>query len=115
MVMFSDSGGHALTQVLFTHYLIKSGNNSNSSDNYGTVTEGSLDTSAHDHVLHVYSRSYALTSAAGTVGTWSKWKVCGGEDVFQIAQGASAGVDTLGTTVTNLSNSMLQYSVLSTL
>lgn len=105
MILFSDSGGHALTQVLFTHYLIKNGSNqTNTEDNVGTVTEGSLDTSSHDHVLHVYSRSYALQAVAGTVNTWSNWKVAGGNDV-------SSQLTVLNTSVNTINDSMLTYTV----
>lgn len=81
LILFSDSGGHALTQVLFTHYLIKNDNISNTSDQIGNIIEGTLDTSSHDHFLHVYARSYALQAVAGTVNTWSKWKIVGGNDI----------------------------------
>lgn len=81
LILFSDSGGHALTQVLFTHYLIKNGNIVNTSDQIGNIIEGTLDTSSHDHLLHVYARSYALQAVAGTVNTWSKWKIVGGNDI----------------------------------
>lgn len=105
LILFSDSGGHALTQVLFTHYLIKnSSNQNNTTDNIGTVTEGSLDTSSHDHLLHVYSRSYALQAVAGTVNTWSKWKVVGGNDVVD-------NLTVLTQTVGTINNSMLTYTV----
>ena len=105
MILFSDSGGHALTQVLFTHYLIKNGSNqTNTADNIGTVTEGTLDTSSHDHLLHVYSRSYALQAVAGTVNTWSNWKVVGGNDI-------SSQLTVLNTSVNTINNSMLTYTV----
>lgn len=105
MILFSDSGGHALTQVLYTHYLIKdSSNQTNTIDNIGTVTEGSLDTSSHDHLLHVYSRSYALQAVAGTVNTWSKWKVVGGNDI-------SSQLTVLNSSVNTINDNMLTYTV----
>lgn len=105
MILLSDSGGHALTQILYTHYLIKnSSNQTNTTDNVGTVTEGSLDTGSHDHLLHVYSRSYALQAVAGTVNTWSKWKVVGGNDI-------SSQLTVLNTSVNTINDSMLTYTV----
>lgn len=105
MILFSDSGGHALTQILYTHYLIKNGSNqTNTTDNVGTVTEGSLDTGSHDHLLHVYSRSYALQAVAGTVNTWSNWKVVGGNDI-------SSQLTVLNTSVNTINDSMLTYTV----
>lgn len=107
MILLSDSGGHALTQILYTHYLIKnSSNQTNTTDNVGTVTEGSLDTGSHDHLLHVYSRSYALQAVAGTVNTWSKWKVVGGNDI-------SSQLTVLNTSVNIINDSMLTYTVVS--
>lgn len=105
MILLSDSGGHALTQILYTHYLIKNGSNqTNTTDNVGTVTEGSLDTGSHDHLLHVYSRSYALQAVAGTVNTWSNWKVVGGNDI-------SSQLTVLNTSVNTINDSMLTYTV----
>lgn len=104
MILFSDSGGHALTQVLFTHYLIKDSEGNNNISSNATVLEGSLDTGSHDHVLHVYSRSYALQNVAGTVNTWSKWKVAGGNDVVD-------NLTVLTTTVGTINDNMLTYTV----
>lgn len=105
MILFSDSGGHALTQILYTHYLIKNGSNqTNTTDNVGTVTEGSLDTGSHDHLLHVYSRSYALQAVAGTVNTWSNWKVVGGNDIVN-------NLTVLNTSVNTINDNMLTYTV----
>ena len=104
MILFSDSGGHALTQVLFTHYLIKDSKGNNNISSNATVLEGSLDTGSHDHVLHVYSRSYALQAVAGTVNTWTNWKVAGGNDVVD-------NLTVLTQTVGTINNSMLTYTV----
>lgn len=104
MILFSDSGGHALTQVLFTHYLIKDSEGNNNISSNATVLEGSLDTGSHDHVLHVYSRSYALQAVAGTVNTWTNWKVAGGNDVVD-------NLTVLTQTVGTINNSMLTYTV----
>lgn len=97
LILFSDSGGHALTQVLFTHYLIKNGDISNTHDQIGNIIEGTLDTS-HDHLLHVYARSYALQAVAGTVNTWSKWKIVGGNDIVSMV-------------TTSFNDNMLTYTV----
>lgn len=62
LVMFSDSLGHCITQLLFTHYIVR---------------DGVLQIGEHDHRLHIYTRNYVLRSPqeGETVNEWTKWFV----------------------------------------
>lgn len=62
LVMFSDSLGHCITQLLFTHYIVR---------------DGVLQIGEHDHRLHIYTRNYMLRAPqeGETVNEWTKWFV----------------------------------------
>lgn len=65
--VYSDSMRHVVMQVLNTNFVL---------DDDGTFTGR-----VHNHDVHEYSRTYAYSTAAGTLQTWSKWQEVGGKGI----------------------------------
>ena len=63
LLVNSDNLGHLLRQTLLTQYLL--------------TEEGAIDTTAHDHEFHEYTRYRLFHSEEGTESTWTAW-----EDIF---------------------------------
>ena len=63
LLVNSDNLGHLLRQTLITQYLL--------------TEEGAIDTTAHDHEFHEYTRYRLFHSEDGTESTWTAW-----EDIF---------------------------------
>ena len=63
LLVNSDNLGHLLRQTLITQYLL--------------TEEGAIDTTAHDHEFHEYTRYRLFHSEEGTESTWTAW-----EDIF---------------------------------
>ena len=63
LLVNSDNLGHLLRQTLITQYLLTEG--------------GAIDTTAHDHEFHEYTRYRLFHSEDGTESTWTAW-----EDIF---------------------------------
>ena len=63
LLVNSDNLGHLLRQTLITQYLL--------------TEEGAIDTTAHDHEFHEYTRYRLFHSDDGTESTWTAW-----EDIF---------------------------------
>ena len=63
LLVNSDNLGHLLRQTLLTQYLL--------------TEEGAIDTTAHDHEFHEYTRYRLFHSEDGTESTWTAW-----EDIF---------------------------------
>ena len=63
LLVNSDNLGHLLRQTLITQYLL--------------TEEGAIDTTAHDHEFHEYTRYRLFHSGEGTESTWTAW-----EDIF---------------------------------
>lgn len=65
--VYSDNLRHVVMQVLNTNFVL---------DDDGTFTG-----KVHNHDVHEYSRTYAYSTAAGTLHTWSKWQEVGGKGI----------------------------------
>lgn len=65
--VYSDNLRHVVMQVLNTNFVL---------DDDGTFTGR-----VHNHDVHEYSRTYAYSTAAGTLHTWSKWQEVGGKGI----------------------------------
>ena len=65
--VYSDNLRHVVMQVLNTNFVL---------DDDGTITG-----KVHNHDVHEYSRTYAYSTAAGTLHTWSKWQEVGGKGI----------------------------------
>jgi hypothetical protein len=65
--VYSDNMRHVVMQVLNTNFVL---------DDDGTFTG-----KVHNHDVHEYSRTYAYSTAAGTLHTWSKWQEVGGKGI----------------------------------
>ena len=63
LLVNSDNLGHLLRQTLLTQYLL--------------TEDGAIDTTAHDHEFHEYTRYRLFHSEEGTESTWTAW-----EDIF---------------------------------
>ena len=63
LLVNSDNLEHLLRQTLITQYLL--------------TEEGAIDTTAHDHEFHEYTRYRLFHSEEGTESTWTAW-----EDIF---------------------------------
>lgn len=59
LLVNSDNLGHLLRQTLLTQYLL--------------TDEGAIDTTAHDHEFHEYTRYRLFHSEEGTESTWTAW------------------------------------------
>ena len=59
LLVNSDNLGHLLRQTLITQYLL--------------TEEGAIDTTAHDHEFHEYTRYRLFHSEEGTESTWTAW------------------------------------------
>ncbi len=90
--LFSDSMGHQLTEVLTTHYAMKS--------------NGTLDFSTHDDTaVYRYYRSYNISSPhlANEAGTWTAWA----ED---IAKTVTTYIGALGDSLNNVKTAFEDFS-----
>lgn len=65
--VYSDNMRHVVMQVLNTNFVL---------DDDGTFTGR-----VHNHDVHEYSRTYAYSTAVGTLHTWSKWQEVGGKGI----------------------------------
>lgn len=65
--VYSDNMRHVVMQVLNTNFVL---------DDDGTISGN-----VHNHDVHEYSRTYAYSTAAGTLHTWTKWQEVGGKGI----------------------------------
>ena len=65
--VYSDNLRHIVMQVLNTNFVLDD--------------DGTFSGHVHNHDVHEYSRTYAYSTAAGTLHTWSKWQEVGGKGI----------------------------------
>lgn len=65
--VYSDNLRHVVMQVLNTNFVLDD--------------DGTFSGHVHNHDVHEYSRTYAYSTAAGTLHTWSKWQEVGGKGI----------------------------------